>query len=88
MMKLEEMITVEDVNCNTVGDQFARDHRNVMLIERAVRHAIRFFVGQVASEDRNSLKAEVMATQILHVNGQDNWCKGRVNIRCGRRGNV
>ena len=64
MMKLEEISTVEAVNCKAIRDQFNHNHGNVMLIERAMICAIRFFVGQVASEDGNSVKTEVMATRI------------------------
>ena len=88
MMKLEIMTNVESVNCKAVRGQFARDHGNVMLIERAVRYVIRFLVGQISSEDWHNLKAEVMATQILHVHGREDWCKGGVDISCGRISNM
>ena len=88
VMKLEEMATVESVNGKGVRNQFACYHRNFMIIERLVDYVIRFLGGQVACEDQNSLKAEVVVPRILCVHGIEDWCKCRVNIRCRCRGKV
>ena len=87
-MNLEEVATVESVNGKGVRDQLTCYYGNFMMIERSMRYAIRFFGGQVASEYRNSLKAEVMAPGILHVNGREDWCKCGVNIMRCRGGKV
>ena len=51
MMEREKVANVEAVNGETVRNQFACHYRNMILIERAVRHAICFVAGKVASED-------------------------------------
>ena len=88
MMNLEEMATVESANGKGVRSQLACYYGNFMMIERSMRYAIRLFGGQVASEYRNILKAEVMPPRILHVNGRKDWCKCGVNIGCCRMGTV
>ena len=88
MMKLEEIATVEYINSKGVRNQFACYYGNFMMTERSVRYAIRFLGGKVASEDWNSLKAEVMAPRILCVNGREDWCESGVNILCRRSGKV
>ena len=80
MMNLEEMATVESVNGKDVRNQLACYYGNFMMIERLMRYGIRFFGGQVASEYRDSLKAEVMAPRILCINGREDWCKCGVNM--------
>ena len=69
MMEGEKVATVEAVNGETVGNQFACHYRNMILIERAVRHAICFVVGKVAGENWHRLQAEMVSTRIIDVHG-------------------
>ena len=88
MMKLEEMATVESVNGKGVRNQFTCYYWNFIVIKKSVRNVIRFLCGQLASEDRNCLKAKVMAVGILSVNRREDARKCGVNIRWRRRGNL